>query len=89
MPGIPFLLKMKRAKSKHSSSNAEFCYSLWLSILVLFRENGLNPNLNIVGEIGTGGSMGMGICALLTGSAKYYALELEDVYDKENNLRIY
>lgn len=88
IPGVSYLLKKKKTKSKHSASNAEFCYSLWLSILVYFNENGIKPNLKRIGEIGSGGSIGIGICALLTGSEKYYALEIENVYDKENNLKL-
>jgi hypothetical protein len=88
IPGISFLLKKKKAKATHSSSNAEFCYSLWLSILVFFKENGIKPNLKRIGEIGTGGSVGIGICALLTGSEEYYSLEIEDLFDNEKNLKL-
>jgi hypothetical protein len=88
IPGVSYLLKIKKLKLKHSASNAEFCYTQWLSILVFLKENGIKPNLERVGEIGTGGSVGIGICALLTGSEKYYALEIEDLFDKENNLKL-
>lgn len=88
IPGISLLLKKMKAQSSHSASNAEFCYSLWLSLLVYLKENGIKLNLKRIGEIGTGGSLGVGICALLTGSEEYYALEIEDNFDKENNLKL-
>jgi hypothetical protein len=88
IPGVSSLLIKWQIKSKHSASNPEFSYAFWLSLLVYFKENGITPNLNQIGEIGTGGLFGIGICALLTGSEKYHALEIEDVYDKENNLKL-
>jgi hypothetical protein len=88
LPGVNYLLKKKRVKSKHSGSNAEFCYTFWLSVLVFFKETGIKPDLNHVGEIGTGGSLGIGICALLTGSTSYAALETENLYNKVENLKL-
>ena len=88
IPGVSSLLNKKKQTSKHSGSHAEFCYALWLSILVLLKENEIYPELNEVGEIGCGGSLGVGICALLTGSKKYYPLEIDVVFDKEENLKM-
>lgn len=88
IPGATSIIDKKKAKSRHSCSQAEFCYVLWLSILRKFEENGIQPKLDAVGEIGTGGSLGVGICALLTGSQKFYALELGQSFDKNLNLKI-
>jgi len=88
VPGVTFVLNRKKKMSTHSGSIAGFCYSLWLSILRGFEENGIRPKLCSVGEIGTGGSLGVGICALLTGSQKYFALELDQLFDKESNLQL-
>jgi hypothetical protein len=88
IPGVAYILDKKKRTSKHSGSNAEFCYTLWLSILVNFEENGIIPDFEKVGELGSGGSVGIGICALLTGSKQYFALEIEDHYDRENNLKL-
>jgi hypothetical protein len=41
-----------------------------------------------VGELGTAGSLGLGLCALLTGAKKYYALEIEVLYDIPRNLAL-
>jgi hypothetical protein len=89
IPGVAYILDKKKRTSKHSGVHAEFCYNLWLSILVLLKENGIHPNLRNIGEIGSGGSVGVGICALLTGSEKYYALEIDDLLNIDQNLKIF
>jgi len=88
VPGATRILDKKKEKSRHSGSQAEFCYALWLSILRQFEENGIQPEMGSVGEIGTGGSLGVGICALLTGSQRFYALEIGQSFDKNLNLNI-
>ncbi len=88
VPGATRILDKKKEKSRHSGSQAEFCYALWLSMLRQFEENGIQPKLDFVGEIGTGGSLGVGICALLTGSQRYCALEIGQSFDKKLNLNI-
>ena len=88
---VPFasvLLERRKKISKHSGSQAEFCYNLWLSILILLKENGVNSNFKNIGEIGCGGSFGVGICALLTGCERYFALEIDKIFDVEQNLQI-
>lgn len=86
VPGMVALIKKK--KSNHSCSNALFCYNLWLRVLVHLKETGVNTSLERIGEIGNGGSFGVGICALLSGTKEYYALEIEDIYDVEQNLNL-
>lgn len=88
IPGVTYILDKKKEKSRHSGSQAEFCYALWLSILRHFEESDIQPNVGSVGEIGTGGSLGVGICALLTGSQRFYALEIDQSFDKKLNLNI-
>jgi len=88
IPGVAKALDNKKKTSKHSGSHAEFCYTLWLSLLVHFRELGLKPNMRTIGEIGSGGSLGVGLCALLTGSDKYYAFETDAIFDVEQNLKM-
>ena len=62
-------------------ANSRYCYSVWLRHLSIINENGLDTNPNIVAELGPGDSIGMGLMALLTGSSKYYAL---DIVEKTN-----
>lgn len=88
IPGVNLLLEKKRRRSLHSGSMAEFCYTFWLSILVFVEENNAKINLTNIGEIGAGGSLGIGFCALLTGTQKYYALEINTSIDIEKNIRL-
>lgn len=88
VPGVSSLLNKRKKKSRHSSSNAEFAYSLWLSVLVFLRENNIKANLNNIGEVGNGGSLGLAFCAILTGSQKYYDLEFYDNININEQLRL-
>lgn len=51
-------------------------------------ELGLQTKFKEIGEIGSGGSVGVGICALLSGCEKYYALEIQESFDINQNLKI-
>ncbi len=87
IPGVvPYITA--HSPNSHSGSSAQFCYSFWLTILSYFREKNIPLCLDSVGEIGTGGSMGMGICALLTGAAKYYAFDIEEHYEYDFQNRL-
>ena len=88
-PGYVYFLRKRRKKRKNSCSNSEFCYSFWLRMIVHCHEQNVDVNFNHVGEIGTAGSFGLGTCALLTGSKRYYALDIENIYDINNNLRLF
>lgn len=88
IPGASSILDKKKRTSKHSGSKAEFCYDLWLRILVFLEENSIRPHFKAIGELGSGGSLGVGICALLSGCERYYALEIDSIFDKDQNLKI-
>ncbi len=88
IPGISNILEGKKKSSKHSGAKAEFCYAMWMGVLKNFEENGIVPKFQNIGELGCGGSVGLGICAVLSGVEKYTALEIEDHFDAENNLKV-
>jgi SAM-dependent methyltransferase len=88
IPGISGKLEEKKVSSRHSGANADFCYALWMRLLWNFHENGIKPEFKNIGELGCGGSVGVGICALLCGVEKYSALEIENRFDVNNNLRL-
>lgn len=88
VPGVNCLARVWKRKSKHSGYSAVFCYTLWLSILVKIDERKLIVDLNKIGELGCGGSVGVGICALLTGTKEYFGLEIENNFDKNSNLKL-
>jgi len=88
IPGYEKLQYLKKKKSRHSTSNAMFCYTFWLGLLRYLHSNQAKVALDVVGELGTAGSLGLGLCALLTGAKKYYALEIETLYDVQRNLAL-
>lgn len=80
-PGAYQIIRKIKPKGGHSSSNAKFCYSFWLRILVTINELDLNNSKKCIAEIGPANSFGIGICALLCGAEKYIALDIDDSYD--------
>ena len=81
--------KKMKPKSGHSSSNARFCYSLWLRILVYLNEHNIDVKPSLVAELGPSHSFGVGICALLCGADKYFALDIENNYNPYLTERIF
>jgi len=55
---------------------SRYSYSVWLRHLVELHESGLPTAPRVVAELGPGKSLGVGICALLSGATTYYALDL-------------
>jgi SAM-dependent methyltransferase len=88
LPGYNLYYKKIKSKSNHSCSNARFCYSLWLRNLVFLHKNRCSTSFDQFAEVGNGGSLGIAICALLTGTRKYFALEIEDNFDIDSNIRL-
>jgi len=84
VPGInPF-----RWKTTGGSCDPEYCYSVWLRHLSRLRELGLETQPQTVAEIGPGDSLGLGLMALLTGSARYIALDVVRYADLEQNRQV-
>lgn len=75
-------------KGTGGTNSARYCYSVWMRHLVMTKENGLNPYPRIVAELGPGDSLGIGLCALLSGCQKYYAFDVVEHASIEGNLAI-
>jgi len=85
IPGLNNLLVRKTG----GTNSARYCYSVWLRHLVMAHEKGLNINPKIVAEIGPGDSIGVGLASLITGSEKYFALDVIKHASVELNLKIF
>jgi SAM-dependent methyltransferase len=72
------------------TNSAKYCYGVWLRHLVLAHDSqALSEIPKIVAELGPGDSLGMGLCALLSGAKKYYAFDVVEYANKEKNLKIF
>lgn len=72
------------------TNSARYCYSVWLRHLVMAKENGAFTEMpKIVAELGPGDSLGMGLCALLSGAEQYYAFDVVKYADSAKNLAIF
>ncbi len=71
-----------------STASAVYCYNVWIKHLTMLRENGLEGIPSSLGEIGPGGSLGVGLAALLSGSDHYYALDVMKYSNPEKNLEM-
>lgn len=88
IPGVNAILRLRKIKSEHSCSDAYFCYNLWLRIIVSLNEKGFGEQLSRIGEIGNGRSLGVGLCALLSGSKEYFSFEIDNTFDSELNIKL-
>jgi len=87
---IPGLYRLRiRGGATGGTDNARYCYSVWLRHLVVASESGFNTGPGIVAELGPGDSIGIGLAALLSGSEKYYALDVVGHASLERNLKTF
>ena len=68
------------------STSAEYCYEVWIKHLTFLRQSGLIGIPRSVAELGPGDTIGVGLCALLSGSDKYTGLDVYPFSSVEDNL---
>ena len=69
--------------------DSRYCYSVWLRHLVKANNNGITGIPATVAELGPGDSIGLGLAALLSGTEKYYALDIFQYWNAGRNLRVF
>lgn len=95
IPGVTRLPPVKRVYERrltngtHGTSEARYCYSVWLRHLSLAAANGLDTDPKSVAELGPGDSIGVGIASLLTGVERYHAFDLVAYANTERNLAMF
>jgi hypothetical protein len=87
VPGFDALLGRRRGGG--GTSSARYCYSVWLRHLVMAHRAGLPTAPQTVAELGPGDSVGVGLAALLTGSERYWALDVISYANPQRNLEIF
>jgi hypothetical protein len=84
---FPFLYDMLGLGTK-GSDTARCCYSVWLRHLVRVHEAGFDLPRTLA-ELGPGDSLGVGLSAMLSGTQRYYALDVKAYANVERNLAIF
>ncbi len=85
----PIDLLLTKARAGGGTESPEYCYSIWLRHLVLAHKHGLPTTLTTVAELGPGSSVGVGLAALLTGSERYWALDVLNYANVQRNIEIF
>lgn len=90
IPGMRRLLTAARESlGLGGSASARYCYSVWLRHVVTLAESGLWKYPQTVAELGPGDSLGIGLCALLTGADSYYAFDVMRFASSGNNIAVF
>lgn len=84
---VPGLYKLLRQKKMGGSTSAQYCYEVWIKHLTFLNHSGLNGVPGSVAELGPGDTIGVGLCALLSGSDKYTGLDVYPFSSVEENLK--
>lgn len=85
LPGIGKLT----ARHTGGTVSARYCYAVWLRHLTLLDAHGLSNTYETLAEFGPGDSLGIGLAALLSGTARYYALDVVRYANNLHNLQIF
>ena len=74
--------------SSGGTTSARYCYSVWMRHLLKAFESGFNVPVNSIAELGPGDSLGIGFCAVLTGTNHYWAFDIKQHAHNERNILI-
>jgi hypothetical protein len=85
---IPGIYRIAARRRGGGTGSADYCYAVWLKHLTLLWQRGLRTMPASVAEIGPGNSLGVGLAALLSGSARFYALDVVAYSSTDRNLRM-
>jgi hypothetical protein len=83
VPAINDLVSTSRSEGQTES--ARYCYSLWMRHLTLLHAHGYRGTPNTVAELGPGETLGVGLCALLSGADHLIGLDVVAHSDLEKN----
>jgi SAM-dependent methyltransferase len=73
---FPALNNSLPARSVGQTQSGRYCYGLWMRHLTLLHAHGFRGTPRIVAELGPGETLGVGLCALLSGSDQYIGLDV-------------
>jgi hypothetical protein len=84
-----FHKKLSSLGGTGGTDKARYCYSIWLRHLITAQKNGFPSVYKNIVELGPGDSLGIGLAALLSGSDRYYALDVIKFAQTQRNLQIF
>jgi hypothetical protein len=85
---VPALNDLLPSKSVGHTESAAYCYGVWMKHLTLLGAHGLEEIPQTVAELGPGESLGVGLCALLSGASHYVGLDVVAYSNPQRNQRI-
>ena len=85
LPGMEQILH----KRPGSTVKSRYCYAVWMRHLVNAMENGMSRHPASVVELGPGGTVGVGMAALLSGVEQYTGLDVVNNWEHERNLQVF
>jgi len=71
------------------TNSARYCYTVWLRHLSILYKNGFTKIPDTIAELGPGDSIGTGLAGLLSGSKKFYALDVVEHTDIKKNISVF
>ena len=71
-----------------ATNSANYCYGVWLKHLTLLHAHGMPSVPPVIAELGPGDSLGVGLCALLSGADNYVGLDVVAHSSSESNQTI-
>jgi len=86
---VPGLYPFLQRRSVRHTIDADYCYGVWLKHLTLLAANGMYGLPASVAELGPGGSLGVGLAALLSGAERYRAFDIVRYTNVDWNLKLF
>src|SRR3954469_12131562 len=73
---VPPISELFASKSGGHTDSAAYCYGVWIKHLTLLHAHGFPGIPQTIAELGPGDSLGVGLCALLSGANHYVGLDV-------------
>ena len=82
---VPALNDRAAFQDRRAHRLRAYCYGVWMKHLTLLHANGFPAIPQTIAELGPGESLGVGLCALLSGSDHYVGLDVIAHSNPESN----
>lgn len=83
---IGFVPELFPRQHQERNWGSRYYYSVWLRHLIMAHKYGFQSIPRVIVEIGPGGSLGVGLAALLSGVERYQGLDAVNLFNVKDNL---